>query len=163
LQKALDTGKIVCYNDSSDIWGEVNFMEQTLQQILQVVTGYESRFERLDERLGGVEERLGGLERDLAEFKSDTAAQFEGLERDLAEFKSDTAARFKVIDGRLGGLERDLAEFKSDTAEKFDEVLEELDLLKEHAEITRGATNALVEWAQEAGSNVYVPFPIERG
>ena len=51
-------------------------------------------------------------------------------------------ARMDKLDARMDRMEAQLAEIKEDT------------------EITRGATNALVEWAEQVGMLVNAPFPM---
>ena len=51
-------------------------------------------------------------------------------------------ARMDKLDARMDRMEAQLAEIKEDT------------------EITRGATNALVEWAEQVGMLVNTPFPM---
>ena len=51
-------------------------------------------------------------------------------------------ARMDKLDARMDRMEAQLAAIKEDT------------------EITRGATNALVEWAEQVGTLVNTPFPL---
>ena len=42
---------------------------------------------------------------------------------------------------------------------RLDAIEEDLDELKEHAEITRDGVNSLLEWAEECGNVIKFPLP----
>lgn len=59
--------------------------------------------------------------------------------------------RLDKIDGRLDGIDNRLNNLENDVSE-----------LKEHAEVTRSATNSLVEWADTVGVITQVNFPVKK-
>ena len=49
-----------------------------------------------------------------------------------------------------------------DTNAKLDAMQEDIAEIKEHAEVTRSATNSLIEWADTVGVITQVQFPIKK-
>ena len=59
-------------------------------------------------------------------------------------------ARLDNMDARLGRVEHELVEVK-----------DRLCAVEENTEITRGAVNALVEWAEQVAVITKAPFPVQ--
>ena len=65
-------------------------------------------------------------------------------------------ARMDKLDSRMDKLDSRMDK----TDSRMDRIEGLLAAIKEDTEITRGATNALVEWAEQVGMLVNTPFPM---
>ena len=62
----------------------------------------------------------------------------------ILQLLEQLGSRLDSVDSRLDAMQEDITE------------------IKEHAEITRSATNSLVEWADTVGVITQVKFPIQK-
>ena len=72
-------------------------------------------------------------------------------------------ARMDKMDARMDKLDSRMDKLDSrmdKTDSRMDRIEGLLAAIKEDTEITRGATNALVEWAEQVGMLVNTPFPM---
>lgn len=69
----------------------------------------------------------------------------------MALTKEDLAAIGELMDAKLEPVTK-----------RLDAMQEDITEIKEHAEITRSATNSLVEWADTVGVITQVKFPIKK-
>lgn len=69
----------------------------------------------------------------------------------ILQLLEQLGTRLDSVDSRLDSVDSRLDAMQEDIAE-----------IKEHAEITRSATNSLVEWADTVGVITQVKFPIQK-
>lgn len=72
-------------------------------------------------------------------------------------------ARMDKLDSRMDKMDAQMNKMDSrmdKTDSRMDRIEGLLAAIKEDTEITRGATNALVEWAEQVGMLVNAPFPM---
>ena len=65
----------------------------------------------------------------------------------LEQGQADTTARLDKMDSRLDRVEA-----------RLDKMQEDIEIIKEDGAVTRGATNALIEWVEQAEVEVRIPF-----
>jgi hypothetical protein len=66
----------------------------------------------------------------------------------------DDAKALQAILDKLDGMGRDISGIKSDISAMKADIAE----IKEDAAVTRGATNALLDWAEKAQVQVQIPL-----
>lgn len=72
----------------------------------------------------------------------------ESIQTDIGQMKQETNARFGAIDKRLDVMDK-----------RLDVMQEDISEIKEHAEVTREATNALGRWAETVSVITKVGYP----
>ena len=68
-------------------------------------------------------------------------------EEKILEMLGGIATRLDKVDARLDKMDA-----------RLDKMQEDIETIKEDGAITRGATNALVEWVEQAEVEVRIPF-----
>ena len=64
----------------------------------------------------------------------------------------------KKLDARLSPIENDIKEMKSDIAQTKEDISD----IKKDVEITREATNSLIEWADNVSVITQIKAPVEK-
>ena len=94
-----------------------------------------ARMDKIDARLDNMDARLDNMD-----------ARLDNMDTRL----DNMDARLDNMDARLGRVEHELVEVK-----------DRLCAVEENTEVTRGAVNALVEWAEQVAVITKAPFPVQ--
>lgn len=78
----------------------------------------------------------------------------EQMQSDISGMKGDIFG----MKADISGMKGDIASLKQGQIAMQEDIAE----IKEHAEVTRSATNSLVEWADTVGVITQVKFPIKK-
>ncbi len=76
----------------------------------------------------------------------------------MALTKEDLLAIGELMDTKLVPINRRLDGIDA----RLDRIEEDIEQIKEDTEITRGATNSLVDWADQVSVITRVPFPVKK-
>ena len=80
----------------------------------------------------------------------------DALRQETNSLRQEMNARMDKLDSRMNKMDSRMDK----TDSRMDRIEGLLAAIKEDTEITRGATNALVEWAEQVGMLVNAPFPM---
>ncbi len=80
------------------------------------------------------------------------------LVQEIKSMRTEMDEKFSSIDKRLDGMDKRL-----DTIdERLDIIDERLDSIEEDTQVTRGAVNSLIEWADQVAVISQVRFPVQK-
>lgn len=88
----------------------------------------------------------------------------DALRQETNSLRQEMNARMDKLDSRMDKMDAQMNKMDSrmdKTDSRMDRIEGLLAAIKEDTEITRGATNALVEWAEQVAVITKAPFPVQ--